>query len=662
MAGPFFRSVVVPLNAEIYHKIDGPGHLQWRHAKDDPTGKVYEEHGLRVFEGFGHHILKFGMSFEVDEATLRKGLPKHPLKRVMAFYGEYDWLDPQYCRSADRDGLECTAYEISTMKLAFSHLHRVQELALSLDSGLGWLSGPDNSLRARVLHRSPAIFGSARNGPDRKTQAQIELWVLSKRRLAGTWCSKTQDWTRSDARVFFDAVGLDLTDSRALSGVLVACPHTYNLDPRQRSFIPDKLSDEQKEWLLETERAQRAFLLSYMLAIVHNEPVGKHVTTLNLAQLSSRYVQSLCRDDFWHALPNLEAVILRVKPDWRTVLRNDEGVADTQPLQPSAVHDAVVGLVGGYIAPKRTVKKLTLGWAAGGEHAEGIYARNSQILPAPINLLVSTLLADGAHEGDLELPHVEHLTLVNCWITPTKAVQLIRGQHRLEKVTLDSVSLTAHTRLIYANGTLHTQTAAQTVDTNLQPNNTVLWQAAMDLTPRQFYSRFHLRSVADPTIINPHWTEGHREGSWPELIDTLSPGITFEHCRMYERGEPEPQRPYTSLTELEFISCGYAFIKPLHFAQYVLEPIRRSVYSAYFTMRFEMLLPSMMITDDPYLGIIVQYMSERELEALQRAWGMRSGWSDIKKAEEATFDGMLPGGTGRFSGRIERSGLSDWFA
>ncbi|KAK4976599.1 hypothetical protein LTR28_007774 [Elasticomyces elasticus] len=183
MAGPFFRSVVVPLNAEIYHKIDGPGHLQWRHAKDDPTGKVYEEHGLRVFEGFGHHILKFGMSFEVDEATLRKGLPKHPLKRVMAFYGEYDWLDPQYCRSADRDGLECTAYEISTMKLAFSHLHRVQELALSLDSGLGWLSGPDNSLRARVLHRSPAIFGSARNGPDRKTQAQIELWVLSKRRM-----------------------------------------------------------------------------------------------------------------------------------------------------------------------------------------------------------------------------------------------------------------------------------------------------------------------------------------------------------------------------------------------------------------------------------------------------------------------------------------------
>jgi hypothetical protein len=45
-----------------------------------------------------------------------------------------------------------------------------------VDAGLGWLNGPDRSIRARILERPPAVFGALKDIPDRRTQAQRELW------------------------------------------------------------------------------------------------------------------------------------------------------------------------------------------------------------------------------------------------------------------------------------------------------------------------------------------------------------------------------------------------------------------------------------------------------------------------------------------------------
>ena len=46
-------------------------------------------------------------------------------------------------------------------------------------------------------------------------------------------------------------------------------------------------------------------------------------------------------------------------------------------------------------------------------------------------------------------------------------------------------------------------------------------------------------------------------------------------------------------------------------------------------------------------------MPRRELDALLFAWGLTEGWEDREKAEEAEYDGLLAGGTGRFSGTID---------
>lgn len=85
-----FHTVVVPFNTEIYdmlkprpkkRDVNGKGKsravdddidaastydaFQWKNEKDD---EVYEGHGVDVFKGFGPHIRRYGMSFEVDES------------------------------------------------------------------------------------------------------------------------------------------------------------------------------------------------------------------------------------------------------------------------------------------------------------------------------------------------------------------------------------------------------------------------------------------------------------------------------------------------------------------------------------------------------------------------------------------------------------------
>jgi hypothetical protein len=78
----FFKSIVIPFNAGIYGMLPVPrvsgvegsplGTSDSREfeslllkGKADPD--IYSTHGLDVFETFGHHVKKFGMSFAVDE-------------------------------------------------------------------------------------------------------------------------------------------------------------------------------------------------------------------------------------------------------------------------------------------------------------------------------------------------------------------------------------------------------------------------------------------------------------------------------------------------------------------------------------------------------------------------------------------------------------------
>lgn len=765
-----FHTSVVPFNTEIYDMIDedrksisrppaprakGKGKmragsqgleepfvasetagLQWQNAKEDKEGKVYKGHGLRVFQGFGPHIKRFGMSFEISEKQLSRPPIKKELDQIESYHGSYDWPSMNYARFATLAGLENTADETSRMKAAFSNLEIVQELALSVDSGLGWLNGPDKSLHALIFEQPTPVFGSSYDIPDHATQAAKEFWAALQQsqqsfdphanlkesaleyrfigsipaeleNLRGNIYSSTQLWSVIDRCKLLPA----LNSLPSGFGVLHTTANQQASDGNHRfSLMPGDLSKEQREWLLETQWAQQAFLESYMLAVIDNPTTFRNVTALNIAKLSSRFLPMLAREVFWDVLPCLSEVILQVSADWRNVEKDDAGFAQTMNKYPSEAgrifHREILQ---SRIALKKSIKKLHFGWAGGGEHAEGMFTRNSNVLPAPITR-PDHCTANSTVFG-IVFEHVEHLTLSNCWITPPALEGLVKSHSNkaLRKLTLDSVSLTAHPKFLsniqgagaqqfaQAMAAVQAQLAnnvpaaapqqqwipqPQPLFGHLQPINAqqmALMQQQLNQQWNQQMQQIHQQVNANQNVLvaplaqnaifnannlnmdgqtNAHWTSGHREGSWPQLLNIISPGAVFDDYLPAPAPweEPLPPRPETNLQTIEFKSCGYAKL-PNHtgFDQLVIEPgpAYRHNLSPWFRTRWGTLKSAMMTTNDRNIGQIVQHIPWRELNALLFAWGLTEGWQDRSKAEKPEFDGFLPGGTGRFSGIVE---------
>ncbi|KAF2997973.1 hypothetical protein E8E13_006480 [Curvularia kusanoi] len=512
-----FKTVVVPFNTEIYGmlgqestvdrkgkkraKITRPEYL-WKNANGD---EVYNGHGLDVFRGFGRHIVRFGMSFEVNEESLCSPPLKSITEHKTSFWGSYDWPYEEYRRFDAVAGLESAADETPRMKIAFSELSKVSELALSVDSGLGWLNGPDRSIRARVLQTAPCIFGSRQIIPDRRTGAQRELWnhiesmynrtgedvrLASLCRLDGArsllaaeerslLAAAQPELPFIDSRLLHEAFPYDcdlpkdpeghdmlgrrpsdvpLTDT----GVLFTSCMMHHNDAEHdiHPITPATLSKAQREWLLETEWAQRAFMSSYMLSIIDNRITFESIHTLNISSLSDRYISMLNRTDFWDALPRLKTITLIVIPGWRTVEKDEAGFVDTPRVDPTDQVDTFYALLRAQIAPRAKIVNLTIGYSASGEHAEGLHARNKLLMPAPVLPLRATLMSNStlppietATLQDAEtlrqflvcFPHLEEFRLRNCWITPPSLLQFVQlhDGHKLKHLALDSVSLTA---------------------------------------------------------------------------------------------------------------------------------------------------------------------------------------------------------------------------
>jgi hypothetical protein len=516
-----FQTVVVPFNTEIYGmlgkevKPDLKGKKRamletpsysWKNANGD---EVYNGHGLDVFRGFGRHIRRYGMSFEVNEDSLSAPPTKSLTEKKTSFWGRYEWPYEEYRRFDAVAGLETAADETPRMKTAFSELTKVKELALYIDSGLGWLSGPDKSIRARIFHRPSKVFGIDKAVPDRRAQAQQELWrhIQSCFHKAGSDIRHATLYKMDNQRSLSE-----LEEARMLADVqpeipyldpqLIheATPHDTIDIPMPTSFddpyvlerfisapsslgtgvlfasatsppdaghvvnpiIPANLTKAQQEWLLETEWAQRAFLSSYMLSIIDNPTTFQQVHSLNISGFSDRYLPMLNRSDFWEALPNLCDVTLKVIPGWRTVHKDEAGFVATPLVNPVLGTNMLFALLRDHIACRSNIERLTVGWTTGGEHAEGLYARNKLLCPAPIMDLripsdrpasvnpAPLIEADAAFLRTLllELPHIEKLRLSNCWITPSSLLQFVKvhDSHHLKELILDSVSLTAMLR------------------------------------------------------------------------------------------------------------------------------------------------------------------------------------------------------------------------
>ncbi|KAK6442122.1 hypothetical protein LTR95_001625, partial [Oleoguttula sp. CCFEE 5521] len=793
----------------------------WKNATTDREGKVYKGHGLRVFEGFGPHIKRFGMSFEVTEAQLAHPPEKRELDPCVAYHGAYDWPPPQYLRFSNLAGLERTADETSRMKAAFSKLVNVQEIGLSIDSGLGRLNGADVSPYTMVHDHPLSVFSASGDSqPDHTRQAKKQFWTALQRSqqsigrrpnaketnlhyanisaglhsingLCSSEYVSTGLWPRADARGVLG--GSRYSGASARTGV------AYLLtDQDEKSFAapvnPGTLRKEQIEWLLETEWAQRAFLESYMLAVMDNPSVFSRVTKLHVVKISSGLLPILGRVQLWAALPLLEDVTLCVSPDWRCVQKDTAGYAEAPAKAPSLAVQLFHGVLR-QIQGISHVKHLTCGYTDGGERGAGVLGRNNNLLPAPILPLAQCLAITPT--GLLDMGYLEHLTLVNCWITPPALEALYRRQSHgsLQVLKFDSVSLTANPRApppagapaqaaalahahlqhahlphaalagqaggwgaqapphvpaphlalpqpaawlpaipvapvpnanalaglhninnlpaivapfanaVVASGLLGNTPPAQAagIISQLWLRNRAQWlnyttglagsasivqfiATTPGLTMASFvghinmHNHSNLVAPAMPAPAHQHhyqplhhqqpsyphirpdastWATNHRDGSWPDLIDQLSPGPVFDDYM------PQPQpwetqrisRPRIALKKLIFSSCGYVRLPAnanldqtaVHWD--VQHPLHSS---AWFRQRQRGLGAAAQTSPDIYLGKLTQFLPPAELDAMFYAWGMTAGWDDAEAAEAAEYDGQLKGGSGRFSGVVER--------
>ena len=690
-----FHTVVVPFRTEIYgmmtHKDEQePSPSQKR--KDKGKGKakagseMTDDHdktvhdGMKVFEAWGPHIKRFAMAFEVDEQTLESAPKKGKLEQHTTWWGGYQWPHPHYNRYEICECLEKKADEFKCMSKALSYLRETKELGLSLDSGLGWLSGPDKSDRARLFEKKHKVFGREHLLPDAKQVESQDIWdalvdsasqtdILSTYRSAGE-CIEMEVKVRDGQfqRMIPRSAGTHIQPI-VFEGVNVLA-RSPNLGPEDQgrymveglaalakvdghfskaTLKPRHLTLAQQEWLLETEWAQRAFLSSFCMALSDNSHTFRYVHTLNIAKLSSRYLSALQRDDVWSALPNLNKLLLYVSPDWRNVYKTDIGLVEVSDIQPSTAATQLHTLLETCIANVRSIRRLVIGYVGGGEHQTGVFGRNKMILPAPLMAYPDPGRILQPLGKVLRLPFVEDITLENCWIMPNLlkmfASQLtISNCRRLE---LKSVSLTANTNPLQ-QGVATIRPSEGSYDTAQGP------PLHGNASVGDFFST-RGGSVPDPNPTG--WiTNGHRPGSWGDVINTITPGPTMDFIRFaFQYRDEAPPLRNRRFEEISFESCGY--IRLPNFSDFRQEGIGKIVdhLPSYLISRGVDLYPVMMARPtDQLLGQIVPSLDGAEKEVLTSAFSMQLGWGSDKRSLENREDGQPRGGDGRFGGKIER--------
>lgn len=530
------------------------------------------------------------------------------------------------------------------MVTAFSHLGEVSDLGLSVDGGLGWLVGPDQSDRAGIFISKPEVFGSRFLPSLAESRSRSRAWSAIKPTSYSSGSSQnTHDGLDGYPPLIFAGFNHESVSA-------VFSEDEASISPALR---PSRLTPAQQEWLLETHWAQHAFLTSWCMAIVDNAFTFKNLRTLKIARLSSRYLETLKRQDIWTAMGNLEDLTVMVLPDWRDVMKH-QGCPQTPPMLPSLAANLFFDFLDQCIAGQKKLTKIKIGYAAGGERATGMYARNKHVIPAPIASFSRPQRTIDEIHKILTLPHVEQLTLNNCWITPDILKFFVYNMRdtKLKTLVLDSVSLTAQSGRLYLSSTIGLPSSVPPLPTvfNIPVPSPLMTGDSRSLSERWCLNRRH----GTP----PDWLmKRPMKGSWPHVINTITPGENLDEKRyLYGLDEEAPSpRPTGSLREIKLISCGYARLKKLtSFDQSSLDRhgLVEFNYVGCLRKRTIALDYVMMQTDDNFLGQIVPSMESDEEMLLTMAFGMTHGWADDDTKFHTREDGQLLGGSGRFNGSL----------
>ncbi|EGY23170.1 uncharacterized protein VDAG_04608 [Verticillium dahliae VdLs.17] len=498
LASQYFRNVVVPFNAELYTAQSNEardGDHQAATAQTLSHADSILSNGMRIFQSFGHHIVRFALSLEISEDHLAYPPVKTLQQAVPTYWGIYRWPVNSYARYAEIENLEDTADETLRLKEALTSLTQVKDLGLSCDAGLGYLCGPDRD--TRILPPPHPVFGlrnvsyGSLQLPEqrpRRTAVQgprdTKLSVLeSMVRRAGFTEAQTPDAIET----LLNTEGATLSgiefDERAvptpapapttvtptaqdpLPEVTRPAPNPDNVrrltilqqrwgnPPATYPLQPKELTRGQLEMILEMDWAHRALIQSYVIAILDHSRASRFssLTSLTIAKIPSSHINMFQRHDLWDSLPTLRNLTLAVVPDWRAVSKaSPEHSVEETTISPLLAVNWVFVLLSEYISHRRNITFFHFEWICGGEFAPGVYQRNNYVLPAPFCHPTAMFEPHTAISGPiLALPYIRHFSLKNCYATPHVLNQVIRTMalSSLQTLEFESVSLTGPLRL-----------------------------------------------------------------------------------------------------------------------------------------------------------------------------------------------------------------------
>jgi hypothetical protein len=445
---------------------------------------------------------------------------------------------------------------------------------------------------------------------------------------------------------------------------------------------PNDLTNAQKEMLLEMEWAQEAFMQSYVIAVIDNYKSFENIRALNIARLPSRHLAILRRQDFWDSLERVKKLSLGVIPDWRKVIKEETSWVQDARIVPSSSIAGVYQLLSQQISERSNITDLHFEWICGGEYDVGLFARNQHVMAAPVVSEAIHMVNRAYEHPILTLPYIQHLSLKNCWISPHIMMKFLASlrESSLQSLTLDSVSLTASlapnaqpaplTQAGIAQNPPNPQNAQNQQNPGGLHGANLLALAPPGGAPGMVQNAQNAPAQPPPALpINTQqntandWLQPPRPGSWAEIIDTITPGITLADLR-YSRDnfEEPPAKEPIAFTKFTLESCGYVRL-PLDFDQAVIDPPQvHTPLSALVTKRIADLDPFMMKSHDANLGVIVNHISVAESVTLQNAWNMATDWGTSRQEllSDSRVDGVPAPGHGRLSGLIEvtRSAVS----
>lgn len=721
----------------------------------DWDGKTDSPPRQSMFKKYGKNFNQFGISFEYDVHGLTYAKPKVIEKEQEAWFGKFTWPTEHYPRFPALQTIEdLVDNNRPLLKETFESITKASELGLCIDSGHGWLEGPDISdlaLFNRRVGNGGKIFG--------KTFKSGDVWTEFSRNEYFKWAQQntindtikylmenrvpTQDSAAKEVR-FLDNLKIrdfesfreqnnqyDFDPSCHVGGVsndsddhqqnhvailVHANPPTirqrrtagirpsstkrlpqwpllfngYNLaaesgghctfiqnktgNPLCAPLQPGSLTEAQAQWLMETVWAQRAFLSAYTTAIITNKEKFTSIHTLRISKLSSGLLPSLEQREFWTSLPGLKQLQMLIIPDWRQEHNTgDRAYATNMPIPPGKAAQKFTDFLRVHVVKIETLHTLTIGYVGGGEHAEGIFARNQHVLPAPIVDDPNDWLNSSIRKSSFltKFDHIRDLKFENCWFSPLMLQEFMKRSRdtSLHSLTLDSVSLlTSHDPSI--------DSPLTTSGSNLKCQY-----------PREEWAREVLPSGA----------------TWSRVLDSITPGKTLLEYK-YDAGlidreeHPMPKKLFRGhIQRIILNSCGYVKISlpkgrsstfnqnsvVIHLYSPMDSGIRirkerfnrrlstssnessesgpgirnrhnRALDDSETSKRVMMSTTSPGGDVYPWLGTLTQCVHPIEKRVLEEAWQMRFGWPDDLDRWAAVEDGCYEGGTGRFSGVVTK--------